>query len=592
MHRACKLALDDLGTFLSKRFSARRLTSVRAKQLSLSFTKGDYGWIIKTSILFEGQPLSIVVLPTVNFPYEVPKIYVKPDLPVLSYPHVEHNGKLCVWDNEVGYDALDIRYTEQLILDAHSLLEEVTTHQLDSDFDRGFLSYWMFAHPVTAKVNSLCRVGLQETKQVYVAYTRKKGTVFADSLAELKSWLNNVGIKPRSHMISKSFMLHIESPWLPSEYPKKLSQIIEIIRSQASENEDVYTLISEMLCAPTKYPMFLIQIPSESGNTVVGMCTETNAFITGNRKTEFRHPLLGNGFRANRVFPKQLFRRAEYLNLHGINVERNDVEWVLGRGVNEPLRDISTHKIGVVGLGSVGSGVLPILVRAGFSKFVLIDGDSLEAANIGRHWLGDPHVGMNKAKACEIELKRMFPWVQVIHAGEQDWFSNERSICELKQCDLIISSTGEWASDIYFGELLKQEELECPVLFAFTEPHAVATHCYLNHSGRFNFGKLFSNTGQLLTPVVKFSASTQKRLPTCGGYFQPYGGMELSFGHSMIAELATDVVTGSVNIEHDIHRIWVSSLSLVESNGGKWNEDWTSINGTPEKGAYIVTLKT
>ncbi|MCG9775852.1 hypothetical protein L1D49_21525, partial [Vibrio diabolicus] len=213
MHKACKLALDDLGTFLSKRFSARRLTSVRAKQLGLSFTKGDYGWIIKTSILFEGQSLSIVVLPTVNFPYEVPKIYVKPDLPVLSYPHVEHNGKLCVWDNEVGYDALDIRYTEQLILDAHSLLEKVTTHQLDSDFDRGFLSYWMFAHPVTAKVNSLCRVGLQETKQVYVAYTRKKGTVFADSLAELKSWLNNVGIKPRSHMISKSFMLHIESPW-------------------------------------------------------------------------------------------------------------------------------------------------------------------------------------------------------------------------------------------------------------------------------------------------------------------------------------------------------------------------------------------
>lgn len=592
MHRAGKLALDDLGTFLSKRFAARRLTSVRANLLGLPFAKGDYGWIIKTSISFEGQFLSIILLPTINFPYEVPKIYAKPDLPVLVHPHVEHNGKLCVWDNQVGYDCLDICYVEQLITDAHCLLERITTHQLDLDFDRGFLSYWMLAHPVAVKVNSLCRIGVNETKQVYVAYTRAKGTVFADSLDELKLWLNNLGVHPRSYMIAKSFMLHIASPWLPSEYPKKLSQIIEIIRSQASDNEEVYTLISEMLCAPTKYPMFLIQIPSESGYTVVGMCTETNAFITGNRRTEFRHPLLGNGFRANRVFPKQLFRRAEYLNVHGMNVERKDVEWVLGRGVNESLRGISTHTIGIVGLGSVGSGVLPILVRAGFTKFVLIDGDDLEAANIGRHWLGEPHVGMNKAKACELELKRMFPWVQVIYTGEQDWFKNESSVCELMQCDLIISATGEWASDIYLGELLKQSELECPVLFAFTEPHAVATHCYLNNSGKFNYGTLFSNTGQLLTPVVKFSASTQKRLPTCGGYFQPYGGMELSFGHSMIAELVIDVVTGSVDIEDDIHRIWVGSSALVESNGGKWNEDWTSVNGNLKEGANIVNLKT
>jgi hypothetical protein len=509
MHRKAKLALDNLGVFLSQRFSARRLTRIRANQLGLPFKKGDYGWVIKTLVIFEEQPLIIVLIPTNNFPYEIPVIYVKPDLTFLEHPHVEKNGKLCVWDNDVGYDPLDVRYTEQLINDAHSLLKEITTHQLDIDFDRGFLSYWMYAHPVTVKVNSLCRIGLNETKQVYVAYTQKKGTVFADSHDDLKIWLENSGVKTRSHMFSKSFMLTIEKPWIPSQYPKKLSDIIEIIKSQASNDKEVFLLVSDMLRAPTKYPIFLVQIPSKSGYTLVGMCAETNAFGTGNKGTEFRYPLLGNGFRTNRAFPKQLFQKAKNLTLHGLNVERKDVDWVIGRGVNTSLKEISTHTIGIVGLGSVGSGILPLLVRAGFSKFVLIDDDILEAANIGRHWLGEPHVGVNKAKACEQELKRMFPWITVIYAGAHNWFKNEVGISELKQCDLIISATGEWGSDIYFGELLKQSELECPIVFAFTEPHAVATHCYFNFSNTFNYKTIFSNTGQLLTPVAKFSNSTQ-----------------------------------------------------------------------------------
>jgi hypothetical protein len=61
---------------------------------------------------------------------------------------------------------------------------------------------------------------------------------------------------------------------------------------------------------------------------------------------------------------------------------------------HQRLREI---RVGIVGLGSLGSKIAVSLARSGVRKFLLIDDDILMAGNLCRHELSWASVGMHKA---------------------------------------------------------------------------------------------------------------------------------------------------------------------------------------------------
>ncbi|UAY51296.1 ThiF family adenylyltransferase [Ferruginibacter albus] len=102
--------------------------------------------------------------------------------------------------------------------------------------------------------------------------------------------------------------------------------------------------------------------------------------------------------------------------------------------------DISRLKIGIVGLGSVGSIVAEILARTGISKFILIDFDSVEEKNLDRLtnvFAND--IGKSKVTviASAIEKSATAPKVEITEC--------EYSICEqvgyeqALDCDILFS---------------------------------------------------------------------------------------------------------------------------------------------------------
>ena len=586
-HNIFARASNKLERLMCQHYYAKRLTSKRAGKWKLPFSKKSTGWIVKTEHSLNNQQLSLVIIPSERFPYKVPSVYVKPDLPCLRYPHVECDGKLCVWSEEVCFDPNDILYVETFLKNAEQLLNDSLCGKLDEDFNQGFLSYWRYAYNTTEKVTSLCKMRHYRTRSVCVAYTKEAGVVFADSPEELESWLKNTGVQLKKSAISKSFIITKQPPWKPVYYPKNLTDISKILHQKLGNKDDVHSLISKMLRTKASLPAFLVQVSTADGIALVAMRCEKNAFS----KRRSGKPNLGDGFRANSYSSACLYNRSKTLKLIGVAVNRQDPEWVLGRDYNQSLPNIHEITLGVIGLGSVGSGLLPLLVKSGFSSFILFDGDYLESANIGRHWLGEPYAGQNKAMACQRELQRQYPWVTVKYASNKNWFDNDSAMEYLDQCDLIISSTGEWSSDSLLGELSKQGDL-CPnILFCFTEAHSVAIHCYLNVAESFSYGNLFNETGSLITPVVSFDYETTRNLPSCGGFFQPYGGLEMSFGHSMIAETITALATDDIDINTNLHKVWVGSQRLVAANNGKWNETWIQNNGDVGEGSRIVTAK-
>ncbi|MFH6983103.1 HesA/MoeB/ThiF family protein [Marinoscillum luteum] len=101
--------------------------------------------------------------------------------------------------------------------------------------------------------------------------------------------------------------------------------------------------------------------------------------------------------------------------------------------------DLSRLRIGIVGLGSVGSIVAEILARTGFSKFVLIDFDAVEEKNLDRTTFLQEDVGRAKVFAMKDAI------IRSATSPSLDVRCIEYSICEKEgfyaslDCDVIFS---------------------------------------------------------------------------------------------------------------------------------------------------------
>lgn len=98
-------------------------------------------------------------------------------------------------------------------------------------------------------------------------------------------------------------------------------------------------------------------------------------------------------------------------------------------------------KVGIVGLGSGGSSVAIELAKAGVGKFVLIDFDRLELANVARHVCGTGDLGRYKTKAVRDLLYGKNPYIQVETAEIDINTSLEQTKILLRDCDLIIAAS-------------------------------------------------------------------------------------------------------------------------------------------------------
>ncbi|MGN1273079.1 MAG: sulfur carrier protein ThiS adenylyltransferase ThiF [Thermoguttaceae bacterium] len=86
--------------------------------------------------------------------------------------------------------------------------------------------------------------------------------------------------------------------------------------------------------------------------------------------------------------------------------------------VNPYLNDVQRAileraRVGVAGLGGLGSNVLGHLVRAGIRKFVAADFDVVSASNLNRQFFFADQVGQKKTEALAENLRRIDPELEL-----------------------------------------------------------------------------------------------------------------------------------------------------------------------------------
>ena len=95
-------------------------------------------------------------------------------------------------------------------------------------------------------------------------------------------------------------------------------------------------------------------------------------------------------------------------------------------------------KIGVAGLGGLGSNVLAHLVRAGIRRFVAADFDAVAASNLNRQFFFADQVGQKKTEALAENLRRIgrglvldFHDLRLTENNTRDFFSG---------CDIVVEA--------------------------------------------------------------------------------------------------------------------------------------------------------
>ena len=95
-------------------------------------------------------------------------------------------------------------------------------------------------------------------------------------------------------------------------------------------------------------------------------------------------------------------------------------------------------KIGVAGLGGLGSNVLSHLVRAGIRRFVAADFDVVSASNLNRQFFFADQVGRKKTEALAENLRRIDPDLEL---DFRDLRLNEENTQDLfADCDVVVEA--------------------------------------------------------------------------------------------------------------------------------------------------------
>ena len=500
-------------------------------------------------------------------PYFTARIAVWPGPPVLTWPHLEEHGLLCLLSEPAN---ISIGAPGAVVLalldDARKLVDASVLGDNVQDFEDEFTTYWERWPRTKTTVNLLCEPIARS--RMLSAWQSTVGSFVAENETALRSWLTNRYGKETPMKIEcwPVPLLWLRRPLRPLEYPVNVSKL----RGALDEAPFNCSLLETALVRPEP----------ESKLIVLGMPTRHGVSFAGIEIHE--PPRLRNGFRER---PRQdiMLTRYNAAATTGARVIRFDPSWVHGRDHNPDTATLQSKTVAIIGIGSLGSGVADLLAKAGIGKFMLFDPEVFASANSCRHLLGAPAVGSNKADAVATEIAARFPHVTITPMGS---FTDDAQLVDsLRSTDLIISMTGNWQIESLLDAIWRNDEELRPVMYGWTEPHAIAGHALalMHQDGCLRC--ILDDMGKTRVSVTSWSLDTMVRVPACGDLFQPYGATALAFLHPLVADLALDVLLHRVNVS--THRVWIGTRRLLDYVGGAWNPAWIDAHGSPNNGGQL-----
>lgn len=581
--RGPRTTIADLDSeLLSRGEDVRRLSPTELAKYGVG--KFVAGWHLDLQTDVAGRR-RINLLIDRSFPYSLPVVMLLNGPGLNIWPHVEANGKLCLWPSGTRLcDRAADDIVDQTLWDACRLIDDSASGINREDLRAEFHSYWsQAASPGSRDLLSLIRPD-GPTRSIFVGGTRRF-TVVADNEKELRRWLGNFTASPDdAFSITRGVFAWIGQPLLPVDYPNSATSLKTLLDRMAPAACPMVNEIASSV--PDKLPVILGARAATGPCLAAVVLTKGKVPVSGQKRQTthaergFRHDHVPPAIASQRWLGTASFERA--------TVERADAEWVHGRDHNPRTVHLRGLKVIILGCGSLGSAIALNLAQTGVGNLVMIDPQIMGAANVGRHILGADAIGQSKALALASLLKRRYPHLgscQGVLLKWQDALTADPALFE--GCDLVISAIGEWSHEGPLNEWHITSGRGVPVMYAWTEPHACAGHAVVIGASGGCLACGFHGDG---TPICEATDWPVGPVvipePACGAFFTPYGPVELSNVTNLASELALDVLAGEAMASD--HRIWVARRKHLEAVGGQWATSWLIENPGRDQGGYLA----
>lgn len=569
-HRQTR-AIAELGAFLERECGAIRLGSDAGPTL----TRNGYieGWRI--ALHCSGDPHPVDLCLDRNYPFSPPHFVLVNPPPLLTWPHVEENGALCVLNGASTVDPTEpIEVARRLLTEqVYPLIAACESGANQNDFRVEFISYWNRKLSAGAVVLHSLLSPAGPSRPVRI-WRGNKFMVAAEEESTLVTWLRNLtGHQKQSYSTDHSCLLWLEQPLLPSDYPQRASDVWRLAQKTPHGGELLHNLASlERL----RFPI-IIGAPTENGpcfaSVTVSAASKREALVAGFRPGHLPPDLLA----------QRIFCTSETV-VRG-TVERADAAWIHGRDHDSRQKILRNARIAVVGCGAVGAPVAQQLAMSGVANILLVDPDPLKWSNVGRHVLGAGSVNSKKAEALCGQLRSNFPHSSFeFRANDFETVLSEEPAL-LHECDLVVCATGAWATESTLNSWHVADSRLPHVVYAWTEPHAAAGHAVAIKKGDSCLQCQMSPRGDANLEVTGWPVSARLlQEPACGAVYQPYGPIELAWTTALVSALVLDCLLGEVT--QSTERIWAGPKRLIEENGGWWTPAWISANPGRDCGVF------
>ena len=526
------------------------------------------GWRLPKAL--PNAPHDLLVVVDESFPWSLPLVALPDAVNGITYPHVEGDGHLCMVPAGSPFTLpVGLAHVTQLVGDAVTLLEEGKASKNVNDFYREAQSYWSLVEH--SPNNGWLAERPPSSHCVWTAAVDKVSGhyVIASSKEVLNSWAKS-GQRRFSGMFEPALVVQLDSPLHPQRYPLTMKDLIDLVNGAGAavelskavsrwrgrnslpivlsfDHENARVYLGAMLLTPKQ-----VRMPGLKHSGIPGFRQGSKGKVSARLQALCLVPNRFPHFRVTEVFREFLHNRTAGMT-------------------SEELK--SAHVV-VIGCGAIGGQLSVQLAQAGVGKLTLIDADVMSWQNVGRHVLDSHDVGRTKALALELAIKRSFPDAAVLGIATkwEDWIQKHRA--ELERADLVISVTGEPASNRHLDALMSPGDMP-PVLFGWMEPFGTAAHAVFCYPSNRRLCDITDERGLLTEPIVDLDTAPElPREPSCGAFYQPYSSLSSLSSTSLIGELALDALLGRVS--KSVHRVWVGNVNEFSRNGLSLRPSWLS----------------
>lgn len=582
VRRVREAQITEIDDYLISERAARRMTERELAREGHRFA----GWFAELRV--DGRLFGVRILLGRNFPFHPPEILLQDTSLYLKFPHVEKTGRLCLTSGPASFSPARPKEMMKYLLDqACQLLADSVSGANREDFIIEFQSYWP-GHLVEKATPFWSVLTHKEETRLVHCWSGNKFTLFAETPAECREWVKNLngGVLPKGMEIIPSVFVWSNKPIYPEDYPATSAAFRRL--AQASHANIDQTLIQIAPQDSRTLPV-IFGFATAAGPVFAGLVLKEPKIsdVTGKGVRNCK----GDGFRQGKM-PREVLLNRYFgaMSAMGANVFRADAAWIHARGGNGSNAELGKKRVGIFGCGSLGADVAFLLAKSGIGGFYLTDNQVLSLDNIGRHLLGADYARQNKSDALETFLKKQLPGISVETSGGHDietMLRERPSVFE--RLDLIISTTGDWASECALNVAARQWPNFPPIIFGWTEAYGIAGHALVvnAHGGCLACG--MTEHGTFEGRVVEWQApdKTLLRATGCGDFYQPYGVTDVAPTKALIAELALDFLNGKTS--HAEWRTWVGDLPRLSTLAGELREPWKTKLPPPERGRQFFS---